>query len=91
MIGLQAGGKFTFKFTSMLKDLYHPRNGFLVYMDKSFSSPKAVDFALTTLKCSTTDNFARRQAWELIKCFLVSVMNLEDEKLTLTNLFTHTR
>ncbi|XP_065923524.1 transformation/transcription domain-associated protein isoform X7 [Magallana gigas] len=51
---------------------------------------KAVDFALTTLKCSTTDNFARRQAWELIKCFLVSVMNLEDEKLTLTNLFTHT-
>ncbi|XP_033731686.1 transformation/transcription domain-associated protein-like, partial [Pecten maximus] len=50
---------------------------------------KAIDAALTTLKCSTSDNFARRQAWELIKCFLVSVMNLEDDKQTLTNLFTH--
>ncbi|XP_076072619.1 transformation/transcription domain-associated protein-like isoform X5 [Mytilus galloprovincialis] len=51
---------------------------------------KAIDAALTALKCSTTENFVRRQAWELIKCFLVSVMNLEDDKQTLTYLFTHT-
>ena len=52
---------------------------------------QAIDAALTALKCSTTENFVRRQAWELIKCFLVSVMNLEDDKQTLTYLFTHTR
>ncbi|CAG2186713.1 TRRAP [Mytilus edulis] len=51
---------------------------------------RAIDAALTALKCSTTENFVRRQAWELIKCFLVSVMNLEDDKQTLTYLFTHT-
>lgn len=52
---------------------------------------KAIDAALTALKCSSTDTYYRRQAWELIKCFLVSVMNLEDDKATLDNLFTHPR
>ncbi|XP_048245320.1 transformation/transcription domain-associated protein-like isoform X4 [Haliotis rufescens] len=51
---------------------------------------KAIDTALTALKSSSTDAFSRKQAWELIKCFLVSVMNLEDDKQTLTHLFTHT-
>ncbi|XP_052799623.1 transformation/transcription domain-associated protein-like isoform X2 [Mya arenaria] len=50
---------------------------------------KAIDAALTALKCSSTDTYYRRQAWELIKCFLVSVMNLEDDKPTLDNLFNH--
>ncbi|KAJ8314001.1 hypothetical protein KUTeg_008562 [Tegillarca granosa] len=52
---------------------------------------KAIDAALTALKCSTTDNYVRRQAWELIKCFLVSVMNLEDDKQSLSYLFSHPR
>ena len=52
---------------------------------------KAIDAALSALKCSSTDTYYRKQAWELIKCFLVSVMNLEDDKLTLDNLFNHPR
>ncbi|XP_052224459.1 transformation/transcription domain-associated protein-like isoform X9 [Dreissena polymorpha] len=50
---------------------------------------RAIDSALAALKSSTTDTYYRKQAWELIRCFLVSVMNLEDEKSTLDNLFTH--
>ncbi|XP_076468689.1 transformation/transcription domain-associated protein-like isoform X2 [Babylonia areolata] len=50
---------------------------------------KAIDSALTALKSNSTDSYHRRQAWELIKCFLVSVMNLEDDKSTLQHLFTH--
>ncbi|KAK6165821.1 hypothetical protein SNE40_022660 [Patella caerulea] len=50
---------------------------------------KAIDAALTSLKSSSTDTFSRRQAWELIRCFLVSVMNLEDDKQLMTHLFTH--
>ncbi|KAL5007444.1 hypothetical protein ScPMuIL_016250 [Solemya velum] len=50
---------------------------------------KAIEAAATALKCSSTETYYRLQAWELIKCFLVSVMNLEDDKHTLTNLFTH--
>ncbi|KAL3832377.1 hypothetical protein ACJMK2_024027 [Sinanodonta woodiana] len=49
----------------------------------------AIDSALQALKNSETDTYYRRQAWELIKCFLVSVMNLDDDKATLSNLFTH--
>jgi hypothetical protein len=60
-------------------------------IDYSVIILQAIDAALTALKCSTTENFVRRQAWELIKCFLVSVMSLEDDKQTLTYLFTHTR
>lgn len=50
---------------------------------------KAIDEALAALKCSTTDTYYRRQAWDLIRHFLVSVMNLEDDKPTLDNLFNH--
>ena len=50
---------------------------------------QAIDSALTTLKSSSTDGYHRRQAWDLIKCFLVSVMNLEDDSNTLQHLFTH--
>ncbi|XP_041366452.1 transformation/transcription domain-associated protein-like [Gigantopelta aegis] len=50
---------------------------------------KAIDTALMSLKSSSTDAYSRRQAWELIRCFLVSVMSLEDDKQTMTHLFTH--
>nr|KAG5693699.1 hypothetical protein BaRGS_008341 [Batillaria attramentaria] len=50
---------------------------------------KAIDAALMSLKSSSTDSFNRRQAWELIKCFLISVMSLEDDKTTMSHLFTH--
>ena len=60
-------------------------------MPISLPVEKAIDAALTALKSSTTDTYVRRQAWELIRCFLVSVMNLEDDKATLDNLFNHPR
>ncbi|KAK7109588.1 transformation/transcription domain-associated protein-like isoform X2 [Littorina saxatilis] len=50
---------------------------------------KAIDSALTALKSNSTDAYYRRQAWELIRCFLVSVMNLEDDKAIMQRLYTH--
>jgi transformation/transcription domain-associated protein len=58
---------------------------------QSISLPveKAIDTALATLKSTSADVYHKRQAWELIRCFLVSVMNLEDDKNTVQHLFTH--
>ena len=50
---------------------------------------QAVETALNALKSSNTEAFYRKQAWEVIKGFLVSTMNLDDDKQTLTHLFTH--
>ncbi|KAH9524763.1 hypothetical protein Btru_027782, partial [Bulinus truncatus] len=50
---------------------------------------KAVESALTTLKSSMIDSYNRRQAYDLIRCFLISVMNLEDDKQTMMHLFSH--
>ncbi|XP_035826346.1 transformation/transcription domain-associated protein isoform X2 [Aplysia californica] len=50
---------------------------------------KAVEAALTTLKSSLTDSFHPRQAYDLIRCFLISVMNLDDEKQMMMHLFSH--
>ena len=52
---------------------------------------QAVDAALTTLKSSLTDSFQPRQAYDLIRCFLISVMNLDDEKQMMMHLFSHPR
>ncbi|XP_064648217.1 transformation/transcription domain-associated protein-like isoform X2 [Lineus longissimus] len=50
---------------------------------------KAIETALNALKSSSTESFYRKQSWEVIKCYLVSVMNLDDEKSTLVQLFMH--
>ncbi|XP_055874365.1 transformation/transcription domain-associated protein-like isoform X5 [Biomphalaria glabrata] len=50
---------------------------------------KAVEFAVITLKNSMIESYNRRQAYDLIRCFLISVMNLEDDKIVMTNLFSH--
>lgn len=50
---------------------------------------RAVETALNALKASTTESYYRKQAWEVIKCFLVAMMNLDDEKKTLSHLFSH--
>ena len=52
---------------------------------------KSIEVALNLLKSSSTESYYRRQAWEVIKCFLVSTMNLDDDKASLSNLFTHSR
>ncbi|XP_052826902.1 transformation/transcription domain-associated protein [Octopus bimaculoides] len=52
---------------------------------------KAIDTALSNLKCSTTNAFVLRQSWELIRCFLVSAMSLDDSRQSLQHLFSHNR
>ena len=52
---------------------------------------QAVESALNALKSSSTEAYYRKQAWEVVKCFLVSVMNLDDDKQSLLHLFSHTR
>ena len=52
---------------------------------------RAVETALNALKASNTEGFYRKQAWEVIKGFLVASLNHDDEKKSLTYLFTHTR
>ena len=50
-----------------------------------------IETALKTLKTSGADLYCQQQAWELIKCTLVALMSLDDDKIKLTQLFTHTR
>ena len=50
---------------------------------------KAIEVAFEALKSSNTEAFYRKQAWEVIKCYLVASMNLDDDKVTLSHLFNH--
>ncbi|PSN44253.1 Transcription-associated protein 1 [Blattella germanica] len=53
-----------------------------------FPVEKVIETAFTALKSSTTDPFYRRQSWEVIRCYLVASLNLEDEKNTMQQLFS---
>lgn len=50
---------------------------------------KAIAAGLSALKSGTTESYYRKQSWEVIKCYLVSAINLDDEKHTLQQLFSH--
>ncbi|XP_033841268.1 transformation/transcription domain-associated protein [Periophthalmus magnuspinnatus] len=50
---------------------------------------KAIETALDCLKSANTEPYYRRQAWEVIKCFLVAMTSLDDNKLTLYQLLSH--
>ena len=50
---------------------------------------QSVECALQALKATNTDMFYRKHAWQLIKCFLVSAVNLDDDKTTLSHLLVH--
>uniref|UniRef100_H2ZTG6 Transformation/transcription domain associated protein n=1 Tax=Latimeria chalumnae TaxID=7897 RepID=H2ZTG6_LATCH len=50
---------------------------------------KAIETALDCLKSANTEPYYRRQAWEVIKCFLVAMMNLDDNKHALYQLLAH--
>ena len=70
--------------------------GVLVYFQDcktavSLPTEQAINVALNALKSSSTDAYYRKQAWIIVKCFLVSTTNLDDDKQSLTNLFTHFR
>ncbi|KAB0398761.1 hypothetical protein E2I00_004750, partial [Balaenoptera physalus] len=50
---------------------------------------KAIETALDCLKSANTEPCYRRQAWEVIRCFLVAMMSLEDNKHALYQLLAH--
>ena len=51
---------------------------------------KVIETAFNALKSSSTEpGFYRKQCWEVIKCYLVSSLNLDDEKGALIKLMAH--
>ncbi|XP_051968309.1 transformation/transcription domain-associated protein-like [Xyrauchen texanus] len=50
---------------------------------------KAIETALDCLKSANTEPYYRRQAWEVIRCFLVAMTSLEDNKHALYQLLAH--
>ncbi|XP_072179557.1 transformation/transcription domain-associated protein-like [Diadema setosum] len=51
---------------------------------------KVIETALTKLTSPTTDVFYRRQAWEVIRHFIVSMLSLGDDQRTIQQLLFHT-
>ncbi|KAH8272038.1 hypothetical protein KR018_007399 [Drosophila ironensis] len=54
-----------------------------------FPVDEAIESAFKALDSNSTDQFYRRQSWEVIRCFLAAFISLDDEKHTLLKLFTH--
>lgn len=54
-----------------------------------FPVQKVIETAFNALKQSTTDSFYRKQAWEVINCYLTASLNLTDERNLLINLFLY--
>ncbi|XP_070134948.1 transcription-associated protein 1 isoform X3 [Drosophila bipectinata] len=54
-----------------------------------FPVDEAIESAFRALGSNSTDQFYRRQSWEIIRCFLAAFISLDDEKHTLLKLFTH--
>nr|CAD7586473.1 unnamed protein product [Timema genevievae] len=53
------------------------------------SVDKIIDTAFTALKTSTTDPFYRRHCWEIIRCYLVASLHLDDDAMSFKKLFSH--
>uniref|UniRef100_A0A1Y1MXI9 FAT domain-containing protein n=3 Tax=Photinus pyralis TaxID=7054 RepID=A0A1Y1MXI9_PHOPY len=72
---------------------YDPPAIIVVFHDQKhaieFPVEKVIETAFNALKQSSTDSFYRKQAWEVINCFLAASLNLNDGKSTLLNLFLH--
>ncbi|XP_045469394.1 transcription-associated protein 1 isoform X2 [Harmonia axyridis] len=54
-----------------------------------FPVQKVIETAFNALKQSNTDSFYRKQAWDVINCYLMASTNLSDDRRTLINLFMH--
>lgn len=50
---------------------------------------KAVEVALSSLKSAASDPFNRKEAWSVIRSYLISQINLDDSRLSLEQLFKH--
>ena len=55
----------------------------------SLSIEKIIETAFMALKTSTTEPWYRRQCWEVIRCFLIGSMQLDEDKHMVNKLFTH--
>ncbi|XP_060534319.1 transcription-associated protein 1 [Cylas formicarius] len=54
-----------------------------------FPVTKVIETAFNALKQSNTDPFYRKQAWEVINCYLAASRDLKDSKNSLITLFLH--
>lgn len=63
---------------------FHDQTG-----DVEFPVDKIIETAFNALKQSGTDSYYRKQAWEVLNCFLLASLNLGDDKNTLINMFLH--
>ncbi|XP_070565955.1 transformation/transcription domain-associated protein-like isoform X2 [Ptychodera flava] len=50
---------------------------------------KVIETALNSLKSASTDAYYRRQAWEVVKGFIVSALNRDDDKYTMHKILSH--
>lgn len=54
-----------------------------------FEVDKLIETSFTALKSSATDPFYRKQCWDVLRCYLVASLNLDDDRETLKKLFNH--
>ncbi|XP_057664226.1 transcription-associated protein 1 [Diorhabda carinulata] len=59
------------------------------YQEIEFPVSKVIETAFNALKQSSTDPFYRKQAWEVINCYLTASRSLDDDENNLINLFLH--
>lgn len=78
--------EFGFLLLTTLK-FQHEINNIYIYI--YFLPSKAIETALDCLKSANTEPYYRRQAWEVIKCFLVAMTSLDDNKHALYQLLSH--
>ena len=50
---------------------------------------KIIETAFTALKTSTTEPWYRQQCWEVIRCFLIGSMQLDEDHVMINKLFHH--
>ncbi|KAI5754015.1 hypothetical protein M8J77_005069 [Diaphorina citri] len=55
----------------------------------NLSVEKAIDVAITVLKNPAVDMFYRKQGWKVVKGYIISSMNLSDNRSTIQKLFSH--
>ncbi|XP_071454988.1 transformation/transcription domain-associated protein [Hetaerina americana] len=55
----------------------------------AFPVEKVIETAFDALKSSTTDPFYHRQCWEVIRCYLVASIDMEDDRHMMLKLLTH--
>lgn len=50
---------------------------------------KIMETAFSALKSSSTEPFYRSQCWEVVRCFLLSSLHLDDDRLMMQRLLSH--